>query len=353
MRGYKLALLVVISLAFSILLVDVNGVGMSYVFAEVSPAGVANITFTLDYVISLCTCTPPGHLSLTAGKIKAWIPDTTVYYNISVCVRDVKPGWVFDHWERDGTTVSRSPCYMETFMKPKTVRYIAVFKRAGEVESNQTPARSAGVERYKVRINWVGKGKTSPLAGDYYLRNGSTLCLNVTYVWEGWEFEKWGVNGKEVYERSFCLTVNRSYQVIAFFRQVERFRAKGVDAEMNRDLLDNLSAEKLVILGGPLVEPFDWEEIGVKFVKEGGIYRKLLIGNETYGAVYGYSDYSVIYITDTAVRIAGITRYGTRAGLIWFLRNEKAENGLYVVEWVDLNGNASVDSEEISLVARA
>ena len=139
------------------------------------------------------------------------------------------------------------------------------------------------------------------------------------------------------------------------------WRALGVDGEMNQDLLSNLSgyAEPLtysyvLALGGPDVMPFDWGDYGVQFLQdENGVYDSLSIGGATYAADFGEEDYCVLVLTeDLMMRVAGITRYGTRAGLMWLMNNTDAfiHSPHYLLHWADLNDDGEVQLEEVSVV---
>ncbi len=52
------------------------------------------------------------------------------------------------------------------------------------------------------------------------------------------------------------------------------------------------------------------------------------------------------------MRVAGITRYGTRAALMWLLNHPDEANGklLIVVEWVDANHDQQVQEVEIRVI---
>ncbi len=109
-------------------------------------------------------------------------------------------------------------------------------------------------------------------------------------------------------------------------------------------------------VGGPDRIPFHWRDYGVRFVRRGGIYRALELGGKVYEASYGHHDYAVVLVDCSSrdVRVAGITRYGTRAGLIWtvnFVR-DLGRSGLFLIEWSDDNGNGLVESFEIRVVGR-
>ncbi|MCD6244577.1 MAG: hypothetical protein J7J65_05015 [Candidatus Korarchaeota archaeon] len=90
---------------------------------------------------------------------------------------------------------------------------------AGQSEEGGNIAAESTVHR--LRVNWIGRGKTYPKAGNYLYENGSKVCFRVTYVGKGYIFDHWEANGEIITERKFCLLIDRNYQVIAYFREVE------------------------------------------------------------------------------------------------------------------------------------
>ncbi len=107
-------------------------------------------------------------------------------------------------------------------------------------------------------------------------------------------------------------------------------------------------------VGGPDKIPFPWESYGVAFIKEGRKYTALEYRGSIYRATHGYEDYAVVLVDCSTrdVRIAGITEYGTRAGLIWAVNYVKSlgYDGLFLVRWVDGNRNGLVESFELTVV---
>jgi len=107
-------------------------------------------------------------------------------------------------------------------------------------------------------------------------------------------------------------------------------------------------------VGGPDKIPFPWETYGVTFIKEGREYRALKYMGRTYRATHGYEDYAVVLVDCSTrdVRVAGITEYGTRAGLIWAVNYVESlgTDGLFLIRWVDGNRNGLVESFELTAV---
>ncbi len=133
-----------------------------------------------------------------------------------------------------------------------------------------------------------------------------------------------------------------------------------VDMSMNEDLSGRFksfrSASGLyrITLGGPAVNPSYSEP--VKFVKKGnGLYYGIEIDNTTYWASYGRRDFAVIGIHKAGegvyITAAGVTRFGTRAALVWLSENMPLLNeGVYILSWMD-DGDGKVEISEIGVVA--
>ncbi len=133
-----------------------------------------------------------------------------------------------------------------------------------------------------------------------------------------------------------------------------------VDISMNKDLSDRFKAFGKasgiyrITLGGPAVNPSYGEP--VKFVKgENGLFYGVEVGNTTYWASYGRRDFAVVGIHEAGegiyITAAGVTRFGTRAALMWLSENMPLlKEGTYILSWID-DGDGKVDISEIGVVA--
>ena len=124
----------------------------------------------------------------------------------------------------------------------------------------------------------------------------------------------------------------------------------------NKDRLRGLSggtplgySENLLILGKIAVKPQPMRTPKVRI--EG---NELRIKDATYTAEYGNLDYGVIYVSCEGLTtwVAGVTRYGTGAALMWMLENPDELSGrmLIVVQWIDANWDNAVDPSEIVVI---
>ncbi len=107
-------------------------------------------------------------------------------------------------------------------------------------------------------------------------------------------------------------------------------------------------------VGGPDKIPFRWERYGVTFIREGRKYTAMKYGGRVYRAAYGHEDYAVVLVDCSTrdVRVAGVTRYGTRAGLIWAVNHVRSlgYEGIFLVKWSDTNRNGLVESFELTII---
>ncbi len=211
-----LALLLIVQVSQTMLAIE-----FSTIVAETDPFGVGNISLTVYYTFSGCACLSSGHLSMTSSRVRAYVPNNAARVEVKMCVRDVMPGYEFDHWERNGVPVSNELCYEEAFKQVESVHYRAVLRRtASTSQSKEIRNITAENPIYRLRVNWIGKGKTYPKAGNHLYENGSKVCFRVTYVEKGYIFDHWEVNGGIITESRFCLLIDRNYHVIAYFREV-------------------------------------------------------------------------------------------------------------------------------------
>jgi len=135
-----------------------------------------------------------------------------------------------------------------------------------------------------------------------------------------------------------------------------------VDLGMNRDLSDRFrsmgSASGIlrIGLGGPAADPSYSADGSVKFLKgKDGLYRGVEFNGRDYWSSYGRRDYAVVKVVRMGdgyyCSVAGVTRYGTRAGLIWVSENMQAlsPGQAYLIGWTD-DGDGVVELDEISLL---
>ncbi len=131
------------------------------------------------------------------------------------------------------------------------------------------------------------------------------------------------------------------------------------DIDMNGDLsgrfksFGRATGLYRITLGGPAVNPSYNEPI--EFVKRGDLFYGLRVGNVTYWSSYSHRDFAVVGIHRAGggfyVTAAGVTRYGTRAALIWLSENMPLlKEGTYVLSWID-DGDGRVEISEIGVVA--
>lgn len=247
---------------------------------------------------------------------------------------------------------------------------------------------------HKLHILVVGEGSTEPKPGTHTLSHGSKVTVKAIphkdYIFYQWELD--GIRMGSPDSPTIVITMNEDHKLRALFvkegltsslkkaaREFPKFPpsvgdssisytmlddfptgfyyyAGNIDVAFNKDELSFFSGSHvegseghLIVIGGPRVMPFQWEKYDVNFNA-----CDATVGNKTYTAVYGEKDYAVIlidYENDT-IRVAGITRYGTRAGLLWLLDNYPYLRGksLLVVEWTDINSNREVELWETGLI---
>ena len=131
------------------------------------------------------------------------------------------------------------------------------------------------------------------------------------------------------------------------------------DIEMNADLsslfksFGSAKGTNQIILGGPAVNPS--YNSGIEFLKsEKGYYSGINVNGTEYWVQYGTRDYAVVDISHIGggiyITAAGVTRYGTRAALLWLANNlPLLGEGTYVLNWID-NGNGEVELSEIGII---
>jgi len=206
---------------------------------------------------------------------------------------------------------------------------------------------------YNVNIKVIGDGKVSPIPGRYIYKGGSVLLLKAEdNLSSGSIFYGWDINGEFHRELMYRVDVRSSINVTAIFKNIRDIaKGSGVDLEMNKDLIADIVHKGWngsIILGGPAVHNYSWE---YKFLREKG-YNGLIIKGDKYRIKYGEIDYALVKKDGDVLRVAGVTRYGTRAGLMWAVSHMKElrDGVTYIVLWRDVNGNGLVEERELAKI---
>ena len=274
-------------------------------------------------------------------------------------------GYRFDHWELDGAKWSGSSFTMD---KDRTIK--AVYWKQYTLTIKVAPTTAGDTHTYHV--------------GTYKVDRGRIISLNPTAN-AGFEFDYWELDGANKGSGiTLTFTMDKDHEVVAHFKKKEsppptpavpvaaptyegcilplgfpkdmKYRGMYQDLQFNQDLLSRLAGKagaeekkKVIVLGGPNVIPYPWEQYEVYFEDS-----TLKVKDHTYTAVYGEKDYGTILFEcdNMVVRVAGINRFGTRAALMWLLHHPDKASGklLIVVEWVDANHDHQVQDEEITVV---
>jgi len=104
-----------------------------------------------------------------------------------------------------------------------------------------------------------------------------------------------------------------------------------------------------LIVGGPLVNTYTkqaFEKAGIKMDS-----RSLVLptGEKFADITYGKTDYGIATLIGKDLYIAGMSRYGTEAALLYVIKN-KVNFGTVIVKWQDANGNGQVELDEVSMI---
>ncbi len=144
--------------------------------------------------------------------------------------------------------------------------------------------------------------------------------------------------------------------------------AQGVDYDLNSDFATHFAEYTSktenpfsLQLGGPAIHDGWGRDYGIFFLKdEGGHYARITHEENEYTCTWGEVDYCVLTFevsqSGITVRVGGITRYGTRAGLYWLMDHWKvvapSEKSplVMILMWTDENGNGTVDADETAEV---
>ena len=281
------------------------------------------------------------------------------------------PGYRFDHWELDGANVSRNDTYSLTMDRNHTLT--AVYFKQFVLDVN---VRDDFNNPVGCRVILAPSNSSLYGDGDSEIYDRGTQVLATALNCPGYRFDHWEFDGTRVgSSTNYTVLMDYNHTLRAVYQKKSfegggnqttenplysfKYVAESTDARFDYDLLSLLSGAAeldhggpLVILGGPEVVPYDWESVGVTFVKRGGYYVALEAMGIEFAADYGVRDYCVITLTDDQViRVAGVTRYGTRAGLLYLLNNpnifDLSGDRVLLLGWVDTNGNGLVELEEV------
>ena len=242
---------------------------------------------------------------------------------------------------------------------------------------------------YKVTIEvdppWAGEVK--PIGpGKHSLREGERIILRAIPN-AGYQFDHWTVDGhREIFSKVLRLRIQKDHVIVVHFTKTETssespakiptgsssigveravvgctlpddfprsltYSGMYADLLYNKDLLKEFGggAAGKVVVGREAVQPQPWQRYGVEM---GDL--NLWINGTRFPASFGSEDYGVIYLKcgggHLTIRVAGTTRYGTRAALLYLLNHPEEVNGkvLVVVKWMDTNSNGKVELGEVS-----
>ena len=285
-------------------------------------------------------------------------------------------GYILDHWDVESDVVSnviRGRNYIQFDLGSGNAD-VYLYLRKPKLTVRVDPPGSGDVHPYGKGTHRIDAGRRIRL----YPRPNA-----------GWEFDYWTVDGRRVESEYLALVMNSDHEVVAHFvesakppaslgtipvaspviRACEaypdgwpysaKYRGLLIDVSFNGDLLRNLSGpaqywewDNVLVVGALTANPQPWTKLGVMIDREEGF---LSIKGKKYWAIEGEVDYGVIYLrcgVNFTTWAAGVTRYGTRAALMWLLNhpNDMKKHLLVAVEWIDSNGNGLVEDSEIRVI---
>ncbi len=112
-------------------------------------------------------------------------------------------GWQFDKWEINGNTVSSASTQIT-------------------INANTTATATFSLipaTTYKLTVSHVGNGSVSPVDGESTHNAGASVTLTATPD-QGWQFDKWEINGNTVNSASTQITINANTTATATFSLV-------------------------------------------------------------------------------------------------------------------------------------
>ncbi len=281
-------------------------------------------------------------------------------------------GYEFDHWSVEGTYYSKrtSGNLLFVYMKTEPIAWVIMYlKKTGY--------------KLEVSVDPLSSGEVSPYGvGTHTVPSGSRVSLTPRPN-AGWKFDHWTLDGSPVNFRILRFTMNENHKVTAHFVKEKRkvmpppiaspapeacktfpsgwpysskYRGYTEDMEFNSDLLSGLSGkakywerDNVITVGWMAVKPQPWDEYGVE-IREGF----MAVNGSKFFSGEG-RDYGLVYVEckgDHSTRVAGVTKRGTRAALMWLLENQSYMRGkiVVVVEWQDSNLNGRVEGKEIRVL---
>ncbi len=322
------------------------------------------ISVTLSYKVKTCTgkiIEQSNSITLRRGWLRVSVTPNTVQYRARVCLSSI--GEV-NHWELNGRIIEGRCVEIEVARDGKIVTEdstITIYLKgeSGRSESSVPVSPLAGSKSgsnalASVTVTQEGNGWVS-MKGRFLYRAGSPIVIEARdNLSSGDIFYTWEVNNVTLSYNPLRLLANGSMKIVAVFRKVtELSNGSDIDVWGNVDLIAKAvhsGFDGKMVLGGPAVNRFNWESLGIKFVKD-GTYDRVSVGGKMFKITYGKLDYGFIYLDGKVLRAAGVTRYGTRAALLWFASHPSYSYTKVVgVLWRDLNGDEIVEPDEIGLL---
>jgi hypothetical protein len=187
----------------------------------------------------------------------------------------------------------------------------------------------------------------------------NTLGINHFFSWIGMAYAHGTADvAPQEFAVSFVEVLPQEFSLVA----------QGVDYELNEDFSHQFAEYTsetensfTVVLGGPSITEGSWREHGIFFMKDEGGYYTRIMHQEEYTCVYGQEDYCVIVFEiskeSITVNVAGITRFGTRAGLHWLTEHwdivapSEKDILVLILMWTDENQNGTADPDETAEIA--
>ncbi|GEM_PF-3120299 len=241
------------------------------------------------------------------------------------------------------------------------------------------------VHKVVIQVDPLYAGEVKPLGrGEHVVEEGKLVLRAIPNA--GYRFDHWTVDGyRKISTRVLRISVDRDHVIVAHFvkdnpkKSVSSVPTKSpsprplqaagcylpqdipeslsytgmyADLVYNRDLLSGFGkgggTAGQVVIGREAVEPQPWQRYGVKMVS-----LNLELNGTKFTAHFGSEDYAVIYLKcengHLSIRLAGLTRYGTRAALLYLLNHPEEVSGkvLVVLGWKDTNSDGKVEVWEV------